>query len=105
MNKTKMCRDEGLRRTALYVLTAAALSAVTANGQANHDAVPQNPTGKVGESDEALQLLADHIEAMVESGQVVGCEVHVIREGQTVLREAYGWADRQVLGPSGPAVR
>lgn len=95
MNTMTVCSDPGLRRVVLAALMAAALLGVFRNAQASRHSPPEAPAATDGTSDEALRLLAEHVSAMVESGQVVGCEVHVIKDGRTVLHEAYGWADRE----------
>ena len=45
--------------------------------------------------DEALELLGKHLESLVQNDEIVGGELHVIKEGKTILHQAFGWADRQ----------
>lgn len=48
-----------------------------------------------GLSPEALAELSLLVQGFVDDGEVVGAELLVIRNGRSVLHEAYGWRDRE----------
>ncbi|MCR9291577.1 MAG: beta-lactamase family protein [bacterium] len=48
---------------------------------------------------EALELLRQHMQELVEQREVVGCELHILQAGETLLHEAFGWADLQEQRP------
>lgn len=50
-------------------------------------------------SPEALEKLNQLVQAMVEAEDVVGAELLVIQNGETILHEAYGWRDREAELP------
>jgi CubicO group peptidase (beta-lactamase class C family) len=47
----------------------------------------------------ALELLSDHVRALVEEDACVGAELHVIRGRRTVLHVSHGQADREAERP------
>lgn len=58
-----------------------------------------DPPQPGGTQSEALELLRQHMQELVEQREVVGCELHVIQAGETLLHEAFGWADLQEQRP------
>jgi CubicO group peptidase (beta-lactamase class C family) len=47
----------------------------------------------------ALELLSDHVRALVEEDACVGAELHVIRGRRTILHVSHGRADRELERP------
>ena len=47
----------------------------------------------------ALELLAARVQALVDNEEIVGGELIVIKNRHTVLREAFGWKDREAEKP------
>jgi len=56
---------------------------------------PPAPPDRVELSTETLELLASHIQEFVDRDDIVGAEVHVIKDRRTVLHRAFGHADRE----------
>ncbi len=56
---------------------------------------PSALPSEVGVQDEALELLGWHIQSLIADDEAVGGELHVIKQGQTIFHQAFGWADRQ----------
>lgn len=52
-----------------------------------------------GLSPEALASLGTLVQDLVDADEIVGAELMVIKNGRTVLHEAYGWADRAAEVP------
>ena len=59
------------------------------------DQIPAIQPNDVGISEEALEALSDHVSSLVEESDVVGAEIHVIKNRKTVLHRAFGMADRE----------
>lgn len=95
MDATTRLTKPGPTRALLTLLTATALAAAPASAQHNDAPFPDAPADTVGLSPDALHLLAEHVEELVKADQVVGAELHVIKDGRTVLHAAYGSADRE----------
>jgi len=49
----------------------------------------------VGISSEKLRMLSEDVQEWVANGDLVGGELLIIKDGKSVLHEAYGWADRE----------
>ncbi len=47
-----------------------------------------------GISPDTLELVSEHVQKLVDREQVVGVELHVIKDRKTVFHEACGWSDR-----------
>ena len=56
---------------------------------------PEAAAESVGLPGKALVLLADQVQAMVDSEEIVGGELLVIKNRRTVLRRAFGFKDRE----------
>ena len=56
---------------------------------------PQASPAACGMSAEAIELLSETVKQLVEREAVVGAELHLIKNRQTVFHRAFGWADRQ----------
>ena len=67
--------------------------AVTARSVAT-DPFPAAEASELGIKPEALEMLRKRLASLVEEQQIVGGELHVIKNRRTVLREAVGWKDR-----------
>lgn len=52
-----------------------------------------------GVSPEALARLDRLVQGLVDDGEVVGAELLVIKDGRSILHEAYGWRDREAEVP------
>ena len=50
-------------------------------------------------SPEALERLDQLIETLVDEEEIVGAELLVIKNGRSILHEAYGWSDRESQTP------
>lgn len=77
---------------------AICLAIFAANPKAGSFAGDQIPSAKpdvVGISEEALKALSDHVSSLVDENDVVGAEIHVIKNRKTVLHHAFGMADRE----------
>jgi len=48
-----------------------------------------------GVSPEALDALSQLIQELIDEDEIVGGELMVIKNGRTILNEAYGWRDRE----------
>ena len=94
MNRMRASIGDVHLLASLVFLIALVAVVGAADSHADQAETSQTPASQPGGSDEALRLLAEHVAAMVASEQLVGCEVHVISGGKTVLHETYGWADR-----------
>ena len=55
------------------------------------DVPPRSPGGP--------ELLAAHVQGLVETGEVVGAELFVIQGERTLLHHAFGWKDREAEVP------
>jgi len=56
----------------------------------------------VGLSSEALDALATFVEEQVSADEYVGAELLIIKDGKTVLHDAWGWQDREREVPLEP---
>ena len=63
-------------------------------GAAAEGAFPEAAPESVGIPARALELLAGRLQALVDDGEIVGGELLVIKNRKSVLREAFGWKDR-----------
>ena len=60
---------------------------------------PASAPADVGIDPVALELLAEEIARLVADDSMLGAEIHVIQDRQTVLHEAFGAADRDAERP------
>jgi CubicO group peptidase (beta-lactamase class C family) len=58
------------------------------------DFPPASPESQ-GISSESLKKLSDTVEAFLETDQIVGAELVVIKNRHTVLHDVFGWRDRE----------
>ncbi|MEM7478389.1 MAG: serine hydrolase domain-containing protein [Planctomycetota bacterium] len=63
------------------------------------ESFPKTEPSKLGLSERAIELLDEHIAYLVKSQEIVGGEIHVIKDRQTVLHNSYGWSDRETATP------
>ncbi len=63
------------------------------------DAFPEADPESVGIPPRALEILTDRVQAMVDNKELIGGELIVIKNRRTVLREAFGWKDREAEEP------
>ena len=77
------------------LLLAFLVSWICAPSSCAEEAFPKVRAVDVGLSTRAVELLDRHVEQLVENKEVVGVEVHVIKDRKTVLHQSYGWADRE----------
>ncbi|MDA8021183.1 MAG: beta-lactamase family protein [Thermoanaerobaculia bacterium] len=85
-----------LRLFFISLVTLAALSDA-ANGQESALGAQPFPTAapeSVGLSAKSLERLAGHVQTLVDRDEIVGGELHVIKNRLTVMRRAFGWHDR-----------
>lgn len=59
------------------------------------DPFPAGEPEDVGVSAEQLAAAVQEIQGWVESDEIVGAVLMVVRDGRTILRESAGWADRE----------
>ena len=59
------------------------------------DSFPSVSPNQVGVDEKAIDLLDEHVARLVENGEMVGAEIHIIKSRKTILHKAYGWADRE----------
>ena len=52
-----------------------------------------------GVSPEALAELSQLVQSFVDEEEIVGAELLVIKNGRSILHEAYGWRDREAELP------
>ncbi len=62
---------------------------------ASEQAFPEVAPESVGIPARALELLAGQVQTMVDQEEIVGGELLVIKNRRTVLRQAFGWKDRE----------
>jgi CubicO group peptidase (beta-lactamase class C family) len=62
-------------------------------------AFPYAQPEEVGLSSEILDRLGDEITEWVASGDLVGAELLIVKDGRAVFHEAYGWSDREERRP------
>ena len=58
-------------------------------------AFPEADPASHGIPARALELLSDRVQSLVENEEIVGGELIVIKDRHTILREAFGWKDRE----------
>lgn len=80
----------------LFLLTVVCLGPVRANMAGGY---PQASLAESGISADAIELLDEYLERLVQSEDVVGAEFHLIKERKTVFHESYGWADVEEQRP------
>ncbi len=90
--------DHATRSALAAVVLTLAVTTTTAANQTEEPFPPATPES-VGLSGEALGALADEVESYVDRDMVVGAELLVIKDRQTVLHEAFGWRDREAEVP------
>ena len=89
-----------MTRTFISILLAAVVTAVTLPTTAQaRQTFPEATPESVGLSTEALAQLALEVQGYVDREMVVGAELVVIKDRQTVLHEAFGWRDREAELP------
>lgn len=76
-------------------ISAAAQAEPTGSGQHSANPFPVVDPQSVGLSAVALARLSDHVQNLVDADEIVGGELHVIKNRRTVLHRAYGWHDRK----------
>ena len=57
---------------------------------------PSIDANKVGISSEKLSLLKDEISSWVETGDLVGGEVLIIKDDYTIFHESFGWFNKEL---------
>ena len=60
---------------------------------------PYATPDEVGVSSNGLQLLDKEITSWVESGQLDGGELLIIKDKKTIYHNVHGWADREAKRP------
>ena len=80
------------RLTTAFIMIGLITAGANVQGE---DPFPTTAPGDVGMSAEALGLLSDRVQDLVAKETIVGGELHIIKDRKTVLRRAYGWADRE----------
>ena len=73
---------------------APSIAAPSNGAPSAEDPFPAASPEQVGLKKEALDLLTEHVESLVDGKQIVGGELLVIKNRRTVLRRAYGFQDR-----------
>jgi CubicO group peptidase (beta-lactamase class C family) len=58
-------------------------------------AFPYARPAEVGLSSEKLDWLGDEIVSWAASGELVGAELLIVKDGRAVFHESYGWSDRE----------
>lgn len=77
----------------LKIIAAALILSVVPPAIAE-DFPPADPESQ-GLSSESLQKLSDNIQGYLDTGQIVGGELVVIKNRRTVLHDVFGWKDRE----------
>ncbi len=77
------------------VMTMAALLIAPSGAPAQDDPFPPAPPESIGMSAESLVALDAVVRGYVERDEVVGAELHVIKNRRTVWHTAHGWRDRE----------
>jgi CubicO group peptidase (beta-lactamase class C family) len=93
-----------LRTTSVLALVAALSPALSTRAAARQEATPADPFPPLELAADdparaALELLSEHVRALVEEDACVGAELHVIRGRRTILHASHGWADREAERP------
>ncbi len=81
-----------LATIASFTLFGASATQVRAQEES---AFPPDDPAAHGIAPEALARLSQFAQGLVESGEIVGCELAVIHEGRTLLHESHGWRDQE----------
>jgi CubicO group peptidase (beta-lactamase class C family) len=80
------------RDSRLLVLLGALATVARAQEES---AFPPDDPARHGIAPEALARLSTFAKSVVDSGEIVGCEIAVIHDGRTLLHESYGWRDKE----------
>ena len=83
----------------ILLLTCAFIARTSAAHAVSSPPFPEAEPESVGIVTEALDLLTERVQALAESEQIVGGEIHVIKNRSTVLHQAFGWKDRETEQP------
>ena len=87
----------------LTLLSALGLSAALAlfpsTGRPVDDPFPASTALAEGVSPAALGRLDELVQSLVDDEEIVGAELLVIKNGRSILHEAYGWRDREAELP------
>ena len=100
-----MCRTRLDGRILLFqavvaILLAALLALAASDAPVRaQEAVPEASPESQRLSSEALEALADVVQEYIDRGMAVGAELVVIKNGHTLLHEAFGWRDREAQVP------
>lgn len=81
------------------VLLAFALTAIAQQPTAPSEPFPASTALAEGVSPEALAGLGALVQSLVDEEEVVGAELLVIKNGRSILHEAFGWSDREADVP------
>ncbi len=75
------------------------VSSVEAADVTQIDPFPYAQPESVGISQDVVDSLTSEIQSMVDSEQLVGAELVIIKDRRTILRKAFGWKDREAGEP------
>lgn len=78
-----------------FLTSLGGIAALAAAAEDRSHPFPSASPDSVGLSAEALELLASHVQELTGKNEVVGAELHVIKDRHTVLHRAFGHADRE----------
>ncbi len=76
-----------------------AFSVFAVPATASTEPFPEADADQVGLSEKALVLLVEQVQGMVDAEAIVGGELLVIKDRRTVLRQAFGYKDREAGEP------
>ena len=83
----------------LALLTTFALGLPARSLASDDDHFPASSALAQGISPEALAGLGELVQAFVDEDEIVGAELLVLKNGRSILHEAYGWSDREARVP------
>jgi CubicO group peptidase (beta-lactamase class C family) len=79
----------------IALFTALSFSATAQDSQVNERAFPASTALAESVFPDSLDSLGDLVQSFVDDEEVVGAELLVIKNGRSILHEAYGWRDRE----------
>jgi CubicO group peptidase (beta-lactamase class C family) len=79
----------------IALLTALNFSATVQDSQVNERPFPASTALAESVSPDSLESLSKLVQSLVDDEEVVGAELLVIKNGRSILHEAYGWRDRE----------
>ena len=94
-NRARFPRRSGLSLICLSLLLLSGCSATSPSREASTEEHSDAHRDTVALSSEKLEWLGEEIESWVESGELVGAELLIVKSGAIMFHEAFGWSHRE----------